>query len=131
MPFDVVLHDHLHDSGFDLRLDGENLLSHRISAPAFSIGRGKASVNMLRGNFDISDDVQDRLVLDCADMRQKIRLWNSARPDVILTISFADNVLKTACSDPAYNRLFVTMNVGTDEHIWGGGEQMSYLARLR
>jgi sulfoquinovosidase len=117
-----------HEDGFDLCLRGEVLLSHRITDPAFSIGRGEAAVNMQRGNFEIVDDVQEQLTLDCVTTGTDIRLWNSNRPDVVLTLNFNGDALTTTCSDSTFNRLWVKMNVGTGEHIWGGGEQMSYLA---
>jgi alpha-glucosidase len=37
------------------------------------------------------------------------------------------DALAIRCSDPSVDRLWVRLEAEPDEHVWGGGEQMSYL----
>ena len=128
MPFKVITQP----DGFDLLRNGVCLLSHRRSAPAISIGIGVPDLEMVRGNFRIDDIVDTRLALDCfAEMDGALKLWNAARPDIIATLTFDEHlkrsILTFRCSDPAINRLWITMQCEASEAFWGGGEQMSYL----
>jgi sulfoquinovosidase len=123
---------HMHADGFDIMKGSRALLRHRNHAPAIRIGVGDPDVDMVRGNFRISDTVSGDWVLDCfADDNNAIRLWNKDRPESILAIGFERTVrgaiLRFRCTDAAINRLWLNMQRSDDEAFWGGGEQMSYL----
>ena len=124
------------DNGFAIWHDGTCLLLHSRDAPAFDMGVGEPDMEMVRGNFRIDDVVQGRWPLDrIAHDENTVRLWNSERPGVVLTMAVEQTdirtILQMRCTDPAINRLWVRMNTVTDETFWGGGEQMSYLALNR
>jgi alpha-glucosidase len=122
----------MQQGGFDLLRDDVSMLAHRDDTPAITLGIGVPDLEMVRGNFRIDDLVEMRLVLDCcAASDGAIRLWNAARPDVVVTLTLEQRpqcaVLKLRCTDPAFNRLWMNMQCDASEAFWGGGEQMSYL----
>jgi alpha-glucosidase len=122
----------MRSEGFDLLRDDVCMMSHRNKAPAIEVGIGSPDLEMVRGNFRIDDIVETRLVLDCcAEADGIIRLWNTARPDVAVTLKLTQRAQQSAlelrCSDPAFNRLWINMQSEASEAFWGGGEQMSYL----
>ena len=128
MPFTVMMRT----EGFDLMRDDVCMMSHRNKAPTIEVGIGSPDLEMVRGNFRIDDIVQTRLMLDCcAEADGIIRLWNAARPDVVIALKLTQRAQQSAlelrCSDPAFNRLWINMQCATSEAFWGGGEQMSYL----
>jgi alpha-glucosidase len=118
--------------GFDLMRDDVCVLSHRTSKPAIAVGIGAPDLEMVRGNFRIDDIVASRLQLDCcANVNGSVKMWNAAQPDVTVTLELEQDesrtLVKLRCTDPAFNRLWMTMQCDTSEAFWGGGEQMSFL----
>jgi sulfoquinovosidase len=115
------------DDGFCLVLEGRLLLRHSSTQPAFSMARGDASVTMVRGNFDISDaPTAERIPLHAAIDGQSIILSDSLGPCVQLLLR--ERALTVEALAAGYDRLTVHFHREPGEHIWGGGEQMSYLA---
>ena len=113
------------DDGFDLRLAGLTVLRHRISCPAVSVAHGSPEVSMRHGNFRIAD-APTRRADACA--------WS---PDgnavtlsgvALLTFDPAAMTLTVTTLAPAADRIWLRLHAEPDEQIWGGGEQMSYLA---
>ncbi|WP_411290521.1 alpha-glucosidase [Sphingorhabdus sp.] len=118
--------------GFDLLRDDVCILSHRSDKPAIEVGSGTPDLEMVRGNFRIGDVVESRLPLDCiSEINGVIRLWNMARPELVVTLELAQSaqgsVLKLRCNNPTANRLWLKLQCAPSEAFWGGGEQMSYL----
>lgn len=121
--------------GFDLHLAGRLILSHRAASPALFVGRGEERIEMHRGNFDIEDYVVMRQPLPAATIEETAGGWRIAfaaapglAPVLILTLSgdAAGGDILVDCRDPALNRLWLRIAAEPDEHVWGGGEQMSY-----
>lgn len=128
MPYTIIMQT----DGFDLLRDDVCMLSHRTAAPTISIGIGQPDLEMVRGNFRIDDVVEKRLALDCYEVADEvIRLWNRAQPNIVVTLELkhgsGQSALILHCTDPAFNRLWLTMQREKAEAFWGGGEQMSYL----
>ncbi len=115
------------EDGFDLHFAGRLVVRHRDSCPMLAMARGDARVEMFRGNFRFADAPQDL----CAPTH-----WQKADADVVLLqdglarahISWQDNKLIVAALDPAVDRLWIAFHAAPGESVWGGGEQMSYLA---
>ena len=115
------------EGGFDLGIAGRTVVQHRTWAPAFFVGRGRADVAMYRGNFDISDRLDERVGLRSALVAgSTIHLSVARGQPVLLTLSLQEGMLLLTCSDPEINRLWVRLHAEKGERIWGGGEQMSY-----
>lgn len=118
--------------GFDLRLGDRLVLRHRPQQPAFRLARGAADIRMLRGNFAIADDPQ--LLPTLAQARvsgSSVLLSPEAGGDPLLHVEIGSedgrDTLALRCPDPSVDRLWIRLEAEPDEHVWGGGEQMSYL----
>ena len=118
----------LREGGFDLVLDGQVILRHRPDAPCLCVGRGEPKVAMYRGNFDIEDRVVERTPLRHATVDGG-RVAFSAQPGQPprLTLVFTDTRIAFTGAAPDLNRVWLRLYAEPGEHVWGGGEQMSYL----
>ncbi len=124
-----------HPDGFELLLRGETVLRHRYDAPCLFIGRGDAHIDMYRGNFDIADYVSTRMPLPVATFETLADGWRIAlspfagvSPLAYLQItgSSDDVIITPQIADASINRLWLRLVADPNEHVWGGGEQMSY-----
>ena len=116
------------DGGWELRAAGRTILHHTTENPAISVASGNPTVTMVRGNFRLSDasvaaaplirsnrDSAGRLVLASADGSAAVAVETA---DARLTF--------TALS--GHDRMTLDFALGDGDVLWGGGEQMSYLA---
>lgn len=118
------------DGGFDLLLGGRVILRHRPAAPAIALACGAPEVTMVRGNFRLSDIPQPAspLVNSAVLAQGGCELSSadgSARAE--LRADQARARLEIAASGAA-DRLTLDFVTAADDVLWGGGEQMSYLA---
>ncbi len=129
------MHLDLVANGFDLFLAKRLVLRHRADDPCLFVGRGEASMKMFRGNFDIEDYVVERVGLahvvvtaGGADAVLAFFRPGAADPAVNFRLAGADGggVLHLVSADPGIDRLWLRVVAETGEHVWGGGEQMSY-----
>jgi alpha-glucosidase len=117
--------------GFDLLLADRLILAHRTAAPCLYVGRGEARMDMYRGNFDIEDRVIERVALRCARIegRSIAFSFDDGQPPLIrasIEGDKADIALRFESLDPSLNRFWLRIQAEPAEHVWGGGEQMSY-----
>ncbi|MBP0616577.1 alpha-glucosidase [Jiella mangrovi] len=124
------------EGGFDLFADDRLILAHRPETPSFFLGRGEERMEMYRGNFDIEDYVTARLPLAHAELSREGDDWHialSARPGdptllaLKLTQESGRSILSVEARDPSFNRFWLRLVAEEGEHLFGGGEQMSYL----
>lgn len=121
------------DEGFVCLLDGRVLLHHGPDRPAIAIARGCPRVEMIRGNFRMEDAPVGRMELRAARMdgaQVVLSETSGSAPAVRLRIEKSGNgggmiVVETLL--PGYDRLWIDLAAEEGEHVWGGGEQMSYL----
>jgi sulfoquinovosidase len=118
-------------NGFDLLLDGRLILRHRVDAPCLFVGHGEARMDMYRGNFDIEDYVVERVPLAHALVSGSEVAFSAAEDQpvrVILNLSgdTRNAVVAFHSPDHSINRVWLRVEAEQDEHVWGGGEQMSY-----
>jgi len=123
------------DGGFDLVLAGKTLIRHRPGAPFAFVGRGEPDIQMGRGHFGIEDYVSARVPLTHAITRRDGEAWvvdlaaapsESAALSLRISADAVRTVIAPSTSDRAINRLWLRLEAKPDEHVWGGGEQMSY-----
>ncbi|MBC2668804.1 alpha-glucosidase [Novosphingobium piscinae] len=115
------------EDGFDLRFAGRTVLRHRPACPAVAIGRGDPAITMFRGNYRIEDSPEPLAApADWALYEDAVVLSDRAGPAVRLGL--VGNRLTVAALRPGADRLTVRFAAEPDEAVWGGGEQMSYLA---
>ncbi|MGB5779466.1 MAG: alpha-glucosidase [Allopontixanthobacter sediminis] len=125
------------EGGFDLMWSGRALLAHRQTvvgdpARAVTCGMGEPTVEMHRGNFRIDDHYTPLPVgnaIEVSTTRVSLGGRPDTSPDVELEIlqTASGFALEITTNDPSCNRLALEICAATDESIWGGGEQMSYL----
>ena len=115
------------EGGFDLLFAGRVVLRQTQSCPAVVIACGQPKIAMDRGNFRIEDAPFDALVLDEASPHDGGYLLGCGGvPRATLTIT--GNAIELTTLDPAFDRITINFHAEPDETVWGGGEQMSYLA---
>ncbi|KQM21112.1 alpha-glucosidase [Novosphingobium sp. Leaf2] len=115
-------------NGFACHLAGQEILCSTPERPAFSVASGQPDVRMVRGNFAISDMPTGRLAL--AGLRTDGNdLLLSAAPDgaPLLRLRASGDTLQVTALDAAHDRVWIDLVAQPHEHVWGGGEQMSYL----
>jgi alpha-glucosidase len=114
-------------TGFEIRLGNKLIFAHTAAAPAIFVGRGEARMDMYRGNFEIEDHVSERIALcGTAVENNRVSLSVSDGDAAILTMTATASGLDFEAFDPSINRFWLRVAAEPDEHVWGGGEQMSY-----
>ncbi len=118
--------------GWALALGGGTLLRHCALEPWLFVGRGRERMEMYRGNFAIEDHVVERVPLPHLT-RQGTRLEFRRHPADTLQLAVEVETapdratLRFVDADPRINRVWLRLPTQPDEHVWGCGEQMSYL----
>ncbi|WP_404481852.1 alpha-glucosidase [Novosphingobium sp. BL-52-GroH] len=118
----------IREDGFACLLAGREIVCSTGETPAFTIARGNPDVRMVRGNFAIDDAPTDCTALPFAHIEGDSLLLSSATDAApLLRLSVSGDSLDVAVLDPAFDRVWVDLTAQPGEHVWGGGEQMSYL----
>lgn len=115
--------------GFDIHLAGRHLVAHRHDRPCLELGRGDPAVSMYRGNFELSDRVQARTPQRSAAVARDAEGWRIVFDDAVLRLQQTGGsaALTVESVAPEVNRVWLDVVAEPGEHVWGGGEQMSYL----
>ncbi len=114
-------------TGFTLSLNGRTILDHSDTSPAIFVGYGEERMDMYRGNFDIEDYVIERRGLAHAQIEgNRVLLSDAAGLPARLILKVVENAIEFEANDPKLNRFWIRIKADADEHVWGGGEQMSY-----
>jgi alpha-glucosidase len=118
------------EGGFDLLLAGQVILRHRPEYSAISVASGNPKVAMVRGNFRLSDDSVAASPLTQSN-REAGGAWVLASADdsaqVRVTLA-PDAARLTVTALTPHDRVTLDFALAADDVLWGGGEQMSYLA---
>ncbi|RJT26500.1 alpha-glucosidase [Chakrabartia godavariana] len=129
------------EGGFDLHYAGRLILSHRAGSPpqdrdpttdhgplpVLTMARGAPQIEMVRGNFRIEDAPSGAITpLDAVLEEGAVTLSDAGGPAARLT--FSGHRLDVDLLRPGYDRIHLHLHAEADETVWGGGEQMSYLA---
>lgn len=118
--------------GWALSLGGGTLLRHDAREPWLFVGRGRERMEMYRGNFAIEDHVVERVPLPHLT-RHGARLEFRRHPADTLQLAVEVETapdratLRFVDADPRINRVWLRLPARPGEHVWGCGEQMSYL----
>lgn len=113
--------------GFTISLGDLVLVDHSSDAPCLYVGQGDARMDMYRGNFDIEDYVVERTPLRHARVEgNSISLSSAEGQPVRLVLTIGEGGIDFAAPDQTINRVWLRVVADKDEHVWGGGEQMSY-----
>jgi alpha-glucosidase len=113
--------------GFSLLLDDRVVLRHTETSPAVYVGQGQERMDMYRGNFEIEDYVTERSALRHAVVEgSRISFSESEGRAPRLEMTLVGTHIHFRSLDESINRFWVRIQAEGDEHVWGGGEQMSY-----
>ncbi|MBP6364406.1 MAG: alpha-glucosidase [Novosphingobium sp.] len=115
------------EDGFDLHFAGRIVLSHRAHNPVLAMARGNPNVEMVRGNFRIEDDPQDAFAPSGWDLTEGTAVLSDAA-GLAARLELVDNALTVTLLREGYDRIHLHLHAEPGEAVWGGGEQMSYLA---
>lgn len=123
-----------HQDGFTLTFQNRVLLQHSTQAPCLWIGRGKADIDMFRGNFSIKDQLSEKLALTEASITPQAGGWliRFSRGDVaqstlqIGTDSAGRLEMQLRNGDEHNNRMWLRLAAQPEDHVYGCGEQFSY-----
>ncbi len=115
-----------------IELAGRLVVAHAEDAPFAFVGHGTARIEMHHGNFDISDRLEERVALRHASwVGAVLQLRRSAGgpPALSLLVERAADrvVLHVVHAEAGINRVWFRLPAEAEEHVWGCGEQMSYL----
>ena len=118
------------DDGFDLLLGGRALVVHRAAKPSIFLGNGDPEVAMVRGNFRMADRVTPAPALVLQESHDAAQFTLASDDGAAILAISVDAVAGRAVFDTRseHNRLMIDISHDHDEVLWGGGEQMSYLA---
>ncbi|MGP2470085.1 alpha-glucosidase [Yersinia sp. 2540 StPb PI] len=123
-----------HDGGFTLSFQQRLLLQHSAQTPCLWIGRGKADIDMFRGNFSIKDCLSEKLALTDAVITPQQQGWEIqfsrgevAQATLHITYDAAGRLeMSLRNGDKENNRMWLRLAAQPEDHIYGGGEQFSY-----
>ena len=125
--------------GFEARLSGRLVLAHTLDRPLLRAGRGEGKFEMRRGNFRVTERLEELVALeDCefrvlADGGAEAVLSRRGLHRTRLRMSLEDGRLAVSFhAEPgdrseAPNRYRLSLPAAREEHVYGGGEQFSYL----
>lgn len=115
-------------NGFKITLGERVIFNHSTENPSLFAGRGIERMDMYRGNFDIEDYVVERVALTHAQVEgNAISFAPREGTAAVMTLTMQNNALHFVSHDPQINRVWLRVCAENGEHVWGGGEQMSYL----
>lgn len=113
--------------GFDLFAGDRLILRQTPGTPALFVGRGRPSIVMNKGNFDIDDRLDERVALrHCVVAGTVVTLCANPTSEPLLTLALDGGAIALASADPRLNRLWLRVAAEADEMVWGAGEQLSY-----
>ncbi|UNK21916.1 alpha-glucosidase [Yersinia intermedia] len=123
-----------HDGGFTLSFQQRLLLQHSAQTPCLWIGRGKADIDMFRGNFSIKDCLSEKLALTDAVITPQQQGWEIqfsrgevAQATLDITYDAAGRLeMALRNGDKENNRMWLRLAAQQEDHIYGCGEQFSY-----
>ena len=120
-------------TGFSLFYRGRLMFSHSLEKPMIYLGRGSDTITMHHGNFDIKDEVIERLPFSAFKAEETaqglhIRFYkDDEKACFLMNIRVEEGRLEISgeCDCPQYNRLWLAMHAEPEEHVYGLGEQYS------
>ena len=115
--------------------NGRLLFHHSGGSPALFLGKGRETIHMFRGNFDISDRISERYALQFTGTEEngeeKILHFTCPGCAEDYSLHLKEQGLRLhlqgECGDSTFNRLWIRLFAEKGEHVTGGGEQFSAL----
>lgn len=122
------------EKSFTIALKGCELISHCPESPFIYAGYGKASYDMKLGNFHIEQEVESRVPLNEFEIKNIGNYFDitfSGSGQYTVKVIFKEDegrlTLMFEADEDIINRIWLRIPASNDEHIYGCGEQYSYL----
>ena len=123
----------INGDSFIIRLDDRVLINHSRKAPCVYVGKGSETIKMHVGNFDVQDEITERIPLESFEIEQEkdictIKLFHIDKRNVFeMKVFEEDGRLRIITKGKdCYNRIWLRLAASKDEYVYGGGEQFSY-----
>ncbi|MCG8501795.1 MAG: alpha-glucosidase [Firmicutes bacterium] len=130
-----MIHLETKDRRFVLEYNGLKIIVHTPESPFLYAGCGKGSFTMYHGNFDIQENLEEKLAL--ADYRVlekntdafKIEFSKKGLYALVVHFKEVNGRLEASFEDASgdINRVWIRLHADKKEHIYGCGEQFSEL----
>lgn len=114
---------------FKLEWNNQTILDHSSNAPMIYVGFGKEDVDMYRGNYKITDYVEERYPLSLTKTEEKDGIYIldfEGKIEVTATVTGELCTLDFTQKDDRINRFWFRVAADKEEKCYGCGEQMSY-----
>lgn len=120
------------EKGFALFFKDREIFKHSDKEPAISVGIGKATFEMYRGNFEINDELIEKIQLTDFNILERENSteitfsragFNALK--LVFSIELGRLKLEFIESSEKINRVWIKISAEKDEHIYGCGEQFS------
>jgi sulfoquinovosidase len=107
-------------------------MHHRPAAPAIRLAIGNAAIEMIRGNFKITDlPLQLDALSNVSVEPNRVQFFAEGCATAAATLTLSQypsaTLLNVMTRDAACDRITLAFVAAEDEYIFGGGEQLSYL----
>lgn len=115
------------ENELEVLYQGEIILKHTPSQPAFFVGVGQETIEGYRGNFDIEDYITERIPLRTIQIHNQEVVFS--HQDIQLHVAFAivnHRLIATMNLNQPYNRFWMRLYALKEESVYGCGEQASY-----
>lgn len=112
-----------------LMVNNKKIIDHSTENPFIFVGKGNATFDMYRGNYDIKDYLTERIGLTNFEIidKNKIKFF---RGEEFLVVNFEEKNGRTFIrlleASDNLNRYWFRIAADKEEKIYGCGEQMSY-----
>ncbi|MCU0947130.1 MAG: alpha-glucosidase, partial [Porphyrobacter sp.] len=116
------------DGGWELRAAGRTILRHLPEHPAISVAYGNPAITMVRGNFRLSDVCVAAAPLIRSNRDSAGQLLLASADDSAAVAVDVEGARLTFTALSGHDRITLDFLLAEDDILWGGGEQMSYLA---
>lgn len=121
------------ENGFKIKLDGVDLIEHSSKKPFLYIGTGEANYDMYRGNFKITDQLEERIGIRNFKIKfetsEKIEIdmynHEELKVSLIIKCEFEQLKIQFQSKSESINRVWIRVVADKEEKIYGCGEQMS------
>lgn len=119
---------------FEISLKGVSVIKHTVESPFIFLGKGEANYDMYRGNFKITDYLEERVALKKFEIvkneKNNIEINLFDQDELKLTLVGKEKAGKVKiyfkAKEETNNRIWIRVVAEEDEKVYGCGEQLSY-----
>ncbi|WP_324072575.1 MAG: alpha-glucosidase [Erythrobacter sp.] len=114
--------------GVMLRLAGRTILNHTRENQAISVASGNPQVTMVRGNFRLHDTSVAAVPLTLCNRESAGGVVLASGDGAAKAAVRLEGARLTVTALSGHDRVTIDLALAPGDILWGGGEQMSYLA---